>query len=906
MNNCFKKLSSLILICLLMLNSLYIVYADSINFSASDTILSVAYSDDLGAFFATGNNGLILKSTDDGASWTKVNAGLPSTINFSGRDASNNCDNHEDKYRHATSSGLAYGGTDGNKKFIALVAIASKQNVVYYSDAAGECWYEAATKTTDNADVQILRICYDSYSNNFYGITNILGVVAYSDGVVNDGVMNWTLMPTLNYKINDLVSDNNGGLYVTGLADPYLSKISITQTGVPASENSVTNMTGGTSAIHTAGYDSDLGAIFAYTTGLYAWDGTENAPQLLYTFSSAASQRISAVASNGDYIAVASTAKRYSQDTAIVAAYNKTEKTGVTYTNNFNNTIDVLYADVAAKPNGVFVFANCLSGGLTKKLSTFTPPITVTDITKYEKVLPEVSNLVIDCMDNATFGDTLTANYDYANTPGDANFEIYWLRSNDNGGFDVIGGETQKTYVLKDEDMGKKISFKVIPKDFTDPLLIGREVECTSYVTPYIEPAKPVVCDVALVSSNSNNHCGTTLSCTYTFYDINGDNEDESLTEYNWYTTETEVFENPTLIETVKGKSNNTYTTKPEDNGKWFWAGVVSYSKNEPKKSDEAVQQQGSILVKGGSVYDDIMSIEIPETTDSDIYLYREGTNGSTISWESSDTSVINIDGSVFRKGTDRNVELKATVRKDGCSLTKTFNVNVKAAVIISGGGGGNSSSGGGRVNKGSSSSGGGSTVTMPFPNIDATLAVEKFSDIENCWAKNHINNLLSKKIITMNNEKMFYPDNNATRTEFVKMIVNSFNITATDNAVYFTDVKEGEWYVPYVAAAFENGLINGTGNGLFGVENNISRQDIAVIIYRAIKKYNVPVENETNSISFNDEKEISDYASEAVKAMQAMGILSGDENNNFRPYAKATRAEIAKILSLVIEQIGR
>ena len=190
-------------------------------------------------------------------------------------------------------------------------------------------------------------------------------------------------MPTLTNRINDLVSDNKGSIYVISDAAPYLFKIAITQTGAPASENSVTNMPGGTGPIHTVCYDNDLGAIFAYTTGLYAWDGTENAPQLLYTFSPASSQRISTIATNGDYIVAASPAKRYSGDTAIVAAYNKIEKTGQTINNKFNANTNAIFGDVAAKPNGDFVFANCKPSGMAIKLATFTPPVTSAHILSY-------------------------------------------------------------------------------------------------------------------------------------------------------------------------------------------------------------------------------------------------------------------------------------------------------------------------------------------------------------------------------------------------------------------------------------------------------------------------------------------------------------------------------------------
>lgn len=83
----------------------------------------------------------------------------------------------------------------------------------------------------------------------------------------------------------------------------------------------------------------------------------------------------------------------------------------------------------------------------------------------------------------------------------------------------------------------------------------------------------------------------------------------------------------------------------------------------------------------------------------------------------------------------------------------------------------------------------------------------------------------------------------------------------------------------------------------MFGVGLNITRQDMAKIIYGVIKKLGIDVKvDETRGI-FADSSEIAEYAAEGAAALKALNIIGGDENGNFNPKAFATREEAAKII---------
>ena len=116
-----------------------------------------------------------------------------------------------------------------------------------------------------------------------------------------------------------------------------------------------------------------------------------------------------------------------------------------------------------------------------------------------------------------------------------------------------------------------------------------------------------------------------------------------------------------------------------------------------------------------------------------------------------------------------------------------------------------------------------------------------------------------------------------------------------------FADVPEGAWYAPYVETLTSEGIITGIGDNVFGVGKNISRQDLCVILYRAIKNEDA-VDLE---LSFDDATKIADYAKEAVAYFSSYDIVNGFSDNTFRPEAVCTRAQAAKIICKILNIKG-
>lgn len=181
-------------------------------------------------------------------------------------------------------------------------------------------------------------------------------------------------------------------------------------------------------------------------------------------------------------------------------------------------------------------------------------------------------------------------------------------------------------------------------------------------------------------------------------------------------------------------------------------------------------------------------------------------------------------------------------------------------------------------------------------PNIVLT-------DTVNHWAKDSINYLVGKGIINGVGNNQFAPNNNITRAEFVKILSGSqdgIDVTAAKSAP-FEDVAAGKWYSQSINWAVENGIAKGYSNGKFGLNDCITREQMAVMIYNFSKVIGYDLPDTKASIVFSDDAKISSYAREAVNAMQKAGLINGKSNNQFDPQGKATRAEAAKIISILI-----
>lgn len=167
------------------------------------------------------------------------------------------------------------------------------------------------------------------------------------------------------------------------------------------------------------------------------------------------------------------------------------------------------------------------------------------------------------------------------------------------------------------------------------------------------------------------------------------------------------------------------------------------------------------------------------------------------------------------------------------------------------------------------------------------------FSDVNSLfWGVEEIEYLYNKNIISGFEDGSFKPNNSITREQAVKMLCVCTDSDAAEYNGEFTDVKSTDWFAPYISSAMKNGFITGRDNNTFGVGENVTREDFAVMLYRIIGE-----KEEIGEISFTDKDYIADYALEAVSYMSRHQIINGYEDGSFNPEKSLTRAEAAAVI---------
>ncbi len=171
------------------------------------------------------------------------------------------------------------------------------------------------------------------------------------------------------------------------------------------------------------------------------------------------------------------------------------------------------------------------------------------------------------------------------------------------------------------------------------------------------------------------------------------------------------------------------------------------------------------------------------------------------------------------------------------------------------------------------------------------------FSDMKDfAWAKEAITALYDKEIIKGMGDGSFGGGNKVSRADFTVMLLRLTGDTAEfkDN---FDDVLKTDYFYKEIGIAKALGIAGGLGDNKFAPRDNISRQDMAVMIYRILKEKGKIQDAENQELSFNDSGEIKDYAKSAVKALTDAKVINGYEDQTFKPKGNLTRAEAATVI---------
>lgn len=171
------------------------------------------------------------------------------------------------------------------------------------------------------------------------------------------------------------------------------------------------------------------------------------------------------------------------------------------------------------------------------------------------------------------------------------------------------------------------------------------------------------------------------------------------------------------------------------------------------------------------------------------------------------------------------------------------------------------------------------------------------FSDVaENAWYAKAVEYVREKGLMNGTSANTFSPEAGTSRAMLAVILYRAAGSPAA-GVSGFSDIPDGSWYMDAAAWADENGIMTGYGNGTFGGDDLVTREQIVTFLWRTAGSPAVG-----SSKHFSDENVIAAYALNAVEWARATGIVNGKSGNRFDPKGNATRAEVATILRNYME----
>lgn len=195
----------------------------------------------------------------------------------------------------------------------------------------------------------------------------------------------------------------------------------------------------------------------------------------------------------------------------------------------------------------------------------------------------------------------------------------------------------------------------------------------------------------------------------------------------------------------------------------------------------------------------------------------------------------------------------------------------------------------------------GGKTETIRVVFVDENTKPDPtgFVDVpDNAWYANAVNTAAAKGLMNGTGNNKFEPLKTVQRSQVAAIVWNIEGAPAVTGTTPFTDVAADAWYAQAVTWAYQNKVVSGTSATTFAPNQNITRQDFAVVLYNKAGK---PAASADLS-KFVDASKINSWAQDAVKWAVSKGIINGNDKNELNPTGTLTRAEAA---SIIVKYVG-
>jgi hypothetical protein len=178
------------------------------------------------------------------------------------------------------------------------------------------------------------------------------------------------------------------------------------------------------------------------------------------------------------------------------------------------------------------------------------------------------------------------------------------------------------------------------------------------------------------------------------------------------------------------------------------------------------------------------------------------------------------------------------------------------------------------------------------------------FTDVADTWYTDAVGFAAGHELFNGVSDSEFAPLNKMSRAMLVTVLHRLEGTPSASNSTSFSDVESGKWYTDAISWANANDIVNGVGNSLFGTNNNITREQMATILYRYMNEQGLSVSASGDISGFPDGDSVSSYAEEAMSWAIGSGIITGKdsaEGTILDPKGSASRAEVAAMLKRMI-----
>lgn len=182
----------------------------------------------------------------------------------------------------------------------------------------------------------------------------------------------------------------------------------------------------------------------------------------------------------------------------------------------------------------------------------------------------------------------------------------------------------------------------------------------------------------------------------------------------------------------------------------------------------------------------------------------------------------------------------------------------------------------------------------------DDTCPMARFTDVNmGAWYHDGVHYCIENGLMVGTGADTFSPEGITTRGQVVTILWRLSGSPAVNCRMDFEDVPAGAYYTEAVSWAASEGVVGGYGNGKFGPDDPITREQLAAMLFRYAQRYgyDVSVGEDTNTLSYTDFGQISEYAIPAFQWACGAGVIKGTSASTLSPQGQVARAQAAEML---------